>query len=140
MVSVFNGQSMRVGSQYWEVLKGAHQAERRRAERRQSGSIDLFLVAAPVVPLRSALGPNPVMSSPADASQPEWIRNGTESWYLRRASGTAVLIAPADFANQVARLLHDAPVLARRVATSQAGYRYENLESIIQQYNQVAHN
>ena len=30
------------------------------------------------------------------------------------------------------------PVLARRVATGQPGYRDEELESIIQQYNQRA--
>ena len=138
IVSVGRVQTMRVDGQYWEVLRKSRLIDGELAARLQTGSIDLFLAAAPQAPLLSSLGANPVLSSPADASVPEWVRTGTENWYLRRPNGTPVLVTATDFASQVAGLLHDAPELARRVATAQPGYRFENLESIIRQYNQQA--
>jgi hypothetical protein len=129
---------MRVGGQYWELLRNNRNDAGNLAQRRQAGTIDLFLVQASATPILTALEPNPVLSSPVGSSRPE-LAASPASWYLRRAAGPPVLVAPANFATQVGAFLHDDPELARRVAAGQVGYRYEELESIIQQYNQHTH-
>lgn len=137
LVAVPNVRSMRVGSQYWELLSSGKPEEGNLAKRLQTGTVDLFMAQLSPAPILTALGPNPVLSSPADASQPD-MSNMPATWYLRRASGPPVVVAPSNFANQVAGFLHDDPDLARRVAAGQKGYRYEELENIIQEYNQRA--
>jgi len=89
------------------------------------------------MPILTALGSNPVLISPAGASLPD-VASAPASWYLRRPGTAPVLVNPANFAMEVAGFLPDDPGLARRVATGQPGYRDEELESIIQQYNQRA--
>jgi hypothetical protein len=131
-----NVQWIRIGTRYWETLGSSRQEPGLLAARVQTGAIDLFMATAPATPILTALGSNPVLSSPADASVPEWAKAGPASWYLRRSGSTPVLVAPANFASQVAAFLHDDAELARRVASSQPGYRYPDLESIVQQYNQ----
>ncbi|GAA4037455.1 hypothetical protein GCM10022409_23110 [Hymenobacter glaciei] len=138
LLTAANVQWMRVGGQYWEVLRNNRNDEGSLAQRRQAGTVDLFLVQASATLILTALEPNPVLSSPAGATLPE-MSPSPASWYLRRAMGPPVLVAQATFATQVAAFLHDDPELARRVATSQLGYRYAELESIIQQYNRRAH-
>ena len=133
-----NVQWLRVGGQYWEVLRSGKHDEGSLAQRRQTGAVELFLVQASATLILTALGPNPVMSSPAGGSQPQFSPSPA-SWYLRRPAGPSVLVVPTNFASQVAAFLHDDPELARRVATSQPGYRYDELESIIQQYNRHPH-
>jgi hypothetical protein len=137
LVAAPNVQWMRVGDQYWELMGHGRIIDGSLALRRLTGPVELFIVQASAAPIFSALGPNPVLSSPADASSsaPGEV---PAIWYLRRAAGTPVLVAPASFASQVAGFLSDDPELARRVAAGQPGYHYENLESIIQQYNQRA--
>lgn len=137
-VAAPNVQWLRVAGQYWEVLRSGKHDDGSLAQRREAGAVELFLVQASATLILTALGPNPVMSSPAGATLPQ-LGPAPASWYLRRAAGPPVLVAPTNFANQVAGFLHDDPELARRVATSQFGYRYEELESIIRQYNQRAH-
>ena len=133
-VAAPNVQWLRVGGQYWEVLRSGKHDDGNLAQRRQTGAVELFLVQASATLLLTALGPNPVMSSPAGASQPQ-LGPSPASWYLRRPAGPPVLVVPTSFASQVAAFLHDDPELARRVAAGQPGYRYDELESIIQQYN-----
>lgn len=135
LVAAPNVRWLRVGDQYWELLRNNKNDEGTLAQRLQTGPVELFRMQAVASPILTALGPNPVMSSPADANKPEWVAEPAR-WYLRRASGPSVLVAPSNFASQVASFLADDPELARRVATGQAGYRYEELERIIQQYNQ----
>ncbi len=136
LVAAPNVRWMRVGSQYWELLGHTRAEDGSLALRRQAGPVELFAVqAAAPAPIFTALDPNPVLSSPVGAAQ---LPNLPTTWYLRRAAGTPVVVESGNFANQVAAFLHDNPELARRVAAEQPGYRYENLESIIQQYNQHA--
>lgn len=138
LVAVPNVQWMRVGSQYWELMGHNRILDGSLALRRLTGPVELFMVQASAASIFSSLGPNPVLSSPADSPQssPGAV---PASWYLRRAAEAPVLVAQATFASQVAGFLSDDSELARRVAAGQPGYRYENLESIIEQYNQRAH-
>lgn len=136
LVAAPNVRWMRVGGQYWELLGRTRAEEGKLALRRQAGAVELFMARAAAPPILTALGPNPVMSSPVGTSQR--VELPPDDWYLRRAAGPPVLVEPGSFASQVADFLRDAPELARRVAAGQPGYRYENLESIIQQYNQRA--
>ena len=133
-VAAPNVQWLRVGGQYWEVLRSGKHDDGSLAQRRQTGAVELFLVQASATLILTALGPNPVMSSPAGATLPQ-LGPSPASWYLRRPAGPPMLVVPTNFASQVSAFLHDDPELARRVAASQPGYRYDELESIIQQYN-----
>jgi hypothetical protein len=135
LVAAPNVRWMRAGSQYWEVLGHTRAEPGSLALRRQAGSVDLFMVKATAAPILTALGPNPVLSSPVGTPQ-QRVELPPDDWYLRRAAEPPVLVDIANFASQVAAFLHDAPELARKVAAGQPGYRYEDLENIIQQYNQ----
>lgn len=132
-----NVRWIQIGAQYWELLKSSQQDDGSLAQRLQAGAVELFLVQEPPRVILTALGSNPVLSSPAGATMPETVA-APASWLLRRPGTAPVLVSPVGFAAQVAGFLHDAPVLARRVAAGEAGYRYAELESIIQQYNQRA--
>lgn len=135
-VAAPNVQWIRIGTRYWETMGGSRQEPGLLAARVQAGAVDLFMATAPVVPVLTELGSNPVLSSPAGASLPEWAKAGPASWYLRRSGSAPMLVAPANFASQVASFLHDDAELAQRVAAGQPGYRYADLESIVHQYNQ----
>jgi hypothetical protein len=135
--AIANVQWLRVRGQYFEVLSSGKREEGRLAARMQSGAVDLFAARFVPPPILTALGPNPVLSAPVDASHPG-PDAASMSWYLRRPNGPPVLVSPANFATQVATFLADDRELARRVAASEAGYRLAELESIIQQYNQRA--
>jgi hypothetical protein len=137
LVAAPNVRWMRIGSQYWELLNGRKGEEGSLAKRLQAGAVELFLAQEPPHPILTALGSNPVMSSPAGATMPEMVASPA-SWFLRRPGTAPVLVSPASFAGQVAGFLHDDPELARRVAANEAGYRYADLESVIQRYNQRA--
>jgi hypothetical protein len=132
-----NVRWMRIGSQYWELLGNSRQEEGQLARRLQAGTVELFLAQAESVPILTALGSNPVLSSPADATLPD-LAASPANWFLRRPGTAPVLVSPANFASQVAGFLNDDPELARHVAAGEAGYRYAELESIIQRYNQRA--
>ena len=132
-----NVRWMQIGAQYWELLKSSRQDDGSLARRLQVGAVELFLAQAVATPILTALGSNPVMSSPAGATMPEMMASPA-SWFLRRPGTAPVLVSPASFAGQVAAFLRDDPELARRVAASEAGYRYADLESLIQRYNQRA--
>lgn len=130
-----NVRWMQIGAQYWEFLRNSKEDEGSLARRLQAGAVELFLAQAVSMPILTALGSNPVLSSPAGATMPEMVTSPA-SWFLRRPGTAPVLVSPANFAGQVAGFLRDDPELARRVAASEAGYRYGDLESIIQRYNQ----
>ena len=129
---------LRVQGQHLEVI----QPDRRQpdsavlAARRLTGALDLLHVPTAVAPLVSFLGPAPVLSSPAAST--DALSQGPGRWYARRAGGAPVLLDPATFAAQVSALLADTPDLARRVAAAEEGYRFADVERVIQQYNQRA--
>jgi hypothetical protein len=135
LLAVANVQWMRVHGQYSELLQPDKRETGRLAARRVAGPVELFVVAT-APPTVMALGPVPVLGSPVTTSGS--TLPGTATWYLRRSGGSIVALEPARFSQQLAAYLSDDPELARRVAEGQAGYRLEQLESIIQQYNQRA--
>ena len=135
LVAVPAVQSMRVGNQYWELLTLGKADEGSLVRRLQGGVVDLFAAQAGPSLVLTALGSNPVLSSPVDAAKPDRA-DAPVIWYLRRAGSPPVRVAPSNFASQVASFLRDDPELARRVAAGQAGHRYEDLERLVQQYNQ----
>lgn len=137
LLSAPNVRWIQIGAQYWELIKNSQQDPGSLAKRLQAGAVELFLVQEPPHVILTALGSNPVLSSPAGANRPEQVASPA-SWFLRRSGTAPVLVSPANFAAQLAALLHDDAELARRVAASEAGYRYDDLESIIQRYNQRA--
>ncbi len=132
LLAVSEVRWMRVRGQYSELLTPDKREPGRLAARRATGSIDLFMVQAAPVALVGFLGPTPVLSSPASGS----ISPGAATWYLRRPGGPPVLVRPESFASQLAEWLAPNAELARRVAAGQAGYRFEDLESIVRQFNQ----
>lgn len=132
-----NVRWIRIGPQYWELLKNSPQDEGSLARRLQAGAVELFLAQEPPRAILTALGSDPVMSSPVGATLPEMVASPV-SWFLRRPGTAPVLVSPASFATQVAAFLRDDPALARRVAANEAGHRYADLESLIQRYNQRA--
>ena len=132
-----NVRWIQIGAQYWELLKPNQHEDGSLAQRLQAGAVELFLAQEPPHAILTALGSNPVMSSPAGATMPEMVASPA-SWFLRRPGTAPVLVSPASFAGQVAGFLRDDPELARRVAAGETGYRYAELESIIQRYNQRA--
>ena len=125
---------MQIGAQYWEFLRNSQDGEGSLARRLQAGAVELFLAQAVSMPILTALGSNPVLSSPAGATVSEMVVSPA-SWFLRRPGTAPVLVSPANFASQVAGFLRDDSELARHVAANEAGYRYDDLESIIQRYN-----
>jgi hypothetical protein len=133
LLPITDVQWMRVRGQYSELLKPAKNEIGRLATRRVAGTVELFVVeTAP--PMVMALGPVPVLGAPATPT----LGPSTASWYLRRPNGGLVVVDPGRFAQQLAAYLADDSELARKVATGQAGYHLEQIESIIQQYNQRA--
>ena len=124
---------MRVRGQYSELLGGGQGEPGRLAARRVSGPVELFMRQAYAMPMVSFLGPTPVLSSPA--TSPAARQEGPVEWYLRRPGGPPGLVNPANFASQVAAFLADDAELARRVAAGQPGYRLEELENVVRQYN-----
>ena len=132
-----NVRWIRIGTQYWELLKNSPQDEGSLARRLQAGAVELFLAQEPPRAILTALGSNPVMSSPAGATMPEMVASPA-NWFLRRPGTAPLLVSPASFASQVAAFLRDDPELARRVAANEAGHRYADLEILIQRYNQRA--
>ncbi|TGD78466.1 hypothetical protein [Hymenobacter wooponensis] len=136
LLPITDVQWMRVRGQYSELLKPVKNDIGRLATRRVAGTVELFVVeSAP--PIVMALGPVPVLGTPANPSATP-AGPGTTSWFLRRPSGGLVVVEPDKFAQQLATYLADDQELARKVAAGQAGYRLEQIESIIQQYNQRA--
>ncbi|MBJ6143470.1 hypothetical protein [Hymenobacter sp. BT559] len=125
-----------VRGQYAEALP-ASRAQRtpdRLAARLVAGPVELLVVKSP--PLRvSFLGSMPVLSSP-NATTPVELVPEAVSYYLRRPGQPAVLLQADAFVSQVSTLLADDAELARRIRAGQAGYRWAELPSLVQQYNQ----
>jgi hypothetical protein len=125
-----------VRGQYSEALP-ASRAQRtpdRLAARLVAGPVELLVVKSP--PLRvSFLSSVPVLSSPASATTTELVPEAV-SYYLRRPGQPAVLLDAPAFASQVGAFLADDAELARRIRAGQAGYRWAELPSLVQQYNQ----
>lgn len=123
---------MRVQGQYSELLKPDKREMGRLAARRRTGAIELFVVKATPLALVNFLGPTPVLTSPASpAAGPT-----ATSWYLRRPGGAPVLVRPETFAPQLAEWLAPDAELARRVVAGQPGYRLDDIESLVEQFNQ----
>lgn len=129
-------QWLLVRGQYSEALP-ASRAQRtpdRLAARLVAGPVELLVVKSP--PLRvSFLGSVPVLSAPASATTTELVPEAV-SYYLRRPGQPAVLLDAPAFASQVGAFLADDAELARRIRAGQAGYRWAELPSLVQQYNQ----
>jgi len=125
-----------VRGQYSEALP-ASRAQRtpdRLAARLVAGPVELLVVKSP--PLRvSFLSSAPVLSSPASTAAVELVPEAV-SYYLRRAGQPPVLLDTGAFASQVSTFLADDVELARRIRAGQAGYRWAELASLVQQYNQ----
>jgi hypothetical protein len=87
-------------------------------------------------PLRvSFLSSVPVLSAPASTTAVDLVPEAI-NYYLRRPGQPAVLLDAAAFASQVGTFLADDAELARRIRAGQAGYRWAELPSLVQQYNQ----
>jgi len=126
---------LRVRDHYAELLPLGKDVEAQLAVRRQAGAVELFVLpAAEASPVTSFLGATPVLAQPA--ASPDGLARA--SWYLRRPGGPPHLITPQAFATQVAAFLADDKALAAKVAAGAAGYRFADLESIVQQYNRHA--
>lgn len=126
---------LRVRGQYLEQLQPNKRTGAYLAARRQTGAVELFVVQQRVPALVTTfLGPTPAAGLPAMGAADGVITN----WYLRRAMGEPQLISAGTFATQVAAFLADDRELAAKVAAGATGYQFDNLESIVRQYNQHA--
>jgi hypothetical protein len=133
-------QSMLVRGQYSELLPGNRSTPGQRTPDRlgarlASGAVELFVVKSPALLAVSFLGSSPVLSAPASTTATALVPEEL-SYYLRRTGGAPVRVEPALFATQLATFLADDKELARRILVGQAGYRFSELLSLVQQYNQ----
>lgn len=129
-------QWLLVRGQYSEALPASRvqRTPDRLAARLVAGPVELLVVKSP--PLRvSFLSSGPVLSAPATTTTTELVPEAV-SYYLRRPGQPAVLLDPGAFASQVGAFLADDAELARRIRAGQAGYRWAELPSLVQQYNQ----
>jgi len=134
-VNVNKVRFMRVQGQYSELLTVNKREGGQLAARRQAGAVELFLVQMTLPPLLTTfLGSTPVLGSPATHA----TGGAITSWYLRRPAAAPILLSPEQFAKQVSSFLSDDKELAAKVAAGAPGYQFDDLESIIQQYNQRA--
>jgi len=125
-----------VRGQYSEALPASRiqRTPDRLAARLVAGPVELLVVKSP--PLRvSFLSSVPVLSTPAATTTTELVPEAV-SYYLRRPGQPAVLLDAGAFASQVGAFLADDAELARRVRAGQAGYRWAELPSLVQQYNE----
>ena len=128
-------QWMRVQGQYSELLGKTKNDTGELAARRATGALELFVVKSRPPLIVNFMGPTPVAGLPTTSAAPAFA--GPVSWYLRYpGDAAAVRVEPAHFASQVPAFLQKDAALARRVAAGDEGYRFANLESIVQQYNQ----
>lgn len=135
-------QSMLVRGQYSELLPGDRSTPGQRTPDRlgarlAGGAVALFVVKSPAMLAVSFLGSSPVLSAPVSTTATALLPEAT-SYYLRRAGSAPVRVEPALFATQLATFLADDKELAHRILSGQAGYRFADLPSLVQQYNQHA--
>jgi hypothetical protein len=129
-------QWLLVRGQYSEALPASRtqRTPDRLAARLVAGPVELLVVKSP--PLRvSFLSSAPVLSNPASPAAVELVPEAV-SYYLRRPGQPPVLLDAGAFASQVGTFLADDAELARRIRAGQSGYRWAELPSLVQQYNQ----
>jgi|GEM_PF-2748806 len=122
-------RSMTVHGRYFEKLIINSEATDILALRMVQGPMELFGYAQPkAVPL-----PIPV---PGGAMVSTVLVDGytKQRWFVRQ-QGSVVPISKGKFAVQMSALLSNYPALARQVSAGEEGYRYENIQAIVREYN-----
>ncbi|MDJ0365662.1 hypothetical protein QMK33_10905 [Hymenobacter sp. H14-R3] len=127
-------QWMRVRGQYSELLGKTKDDTGELAARRTTGALELFVVKSRPPFIVNFMGPTPVAGLPTASAAP--VFQGPVSWYLRHPGAAAVRVESGRFASQVPAFLRKDAELARRVSAGDEGYRFADLESIVQQYNE----
>lgn len=129
-------QWLLVRGQYSEALPASRtqRTPDRLAARLVTGPVELLVVKSPALRV-SFLSSVPVLSAPASTTAVDLVPEAI-NYYLRRPGQPAVLLDAAAFASQVGTFLADDAELARRIRAGQAGYRWAELPSLVQQYNQ----